>query len=179
LCTIILHVYTNPTHSYNHATKDEQYTSTLDLIKEFVGAISKGGNFLLSIGPDGSGQIPKIQADRLLEMGKWIRRVRPSIFESEPYWVTSSDSHEPGQPLFFTQSQGSFYIFSMERPKAQRVVIKTSVPLHSTSTIRMMGTDDLLEWKVFSNGRLIIDVPNEVLDQENLVWVFEISAPLS
>lgn len=143
--------------------------------------MSKGGNFLLNIGPEASGHIPSIMSHTLRTMGVWIDKVEESIFDAIPYWVTSNDFFELGQPLYFMQSKDgqTFYIFSFERPLGERLVIKTTIPLHSQSRISLMTLrkPEYLDWRIFSNGRLIVTVPNHVLDQEELLWVFKVEAP--
>lgn len=168
--------------SFNHQTKTDQYTPTVSLLQELVSVIAKGGNFLLNIGPEASGHIPHVMRKTLYEMGQWIDRVDESIFDSVPYWVTSSDMHEPGQPLYFTQSKNgkSFYIFSLEAPLNRCIVVKTKVPLHPEGTISLLSSsykNEHLKWRMTSNDRLIINVPDHIVDQEHLLWVFKIEAP--
>ncbi|KAI9470089.1 MAG: alpha-L-fucosidase-domain-containing protein [Benjaminiella poitrasii] len=160
---------------FNHQTKTNQYASTLSLIQELVSVVSRGGNFLLNIGPDGSGYIPDVMQVKLLEIGAWIDRVKESIFDTVPYWVTPSDFSIPGQPLYFTQSRlGCFYIFSLNRPTGRRLVVRTKVPLHPQSKISLLPTREYLNWE-YSRGKiLIIHVPEHVVDQETLLWVFKI-----
>ncbi|KAG2198821.1 hypothetical protein INT47_000737 [Mucor saturninus] len=168
---------------FNRETKPHQYTTTVSLLQELVSTISKGGNFLLNIGPEASGLIPPTMVNTLLEMGRWIDKTSDAIFNSVPYWVTPTDFNEPGQPLYFMHSKDhkTFYVFSFNRPSAQRLVIKSSLPLHEDAKISLITKErygeQLLNWKVFSNGRLIVDVPDNVLDLEKLMWVFKIVSP--
>ncbi|KAL9548859.1 hypothetical protein PS6_006384 [Mucor atramentarius] len=168
--------------SYNHQTKPDQYASTESLLQELVSVIAKGGNFLLNIGPEASGHVPHVMRKTLYEIGQWIDHVDESIFDSEPYWVTSHDMHEPGQPLYFTQSKNgkSFYIFSFKAPLSRCIVVKTKVPLHPQSTISLLSSaykEEGLKWRMARNDRLIINVPDHIIDQEHLLWVFKIDAP--
>lgn len=151
-------------------------------MQELVSVIAKGGNFLLNIGPEASGHVPHVMRKTLYEIGQWIDHVDESIFDSEPYWVTSHDMHEPGQPLHFTQSRNgkSFYIFSFKAPLSRCIVVKTKVPLHPQSTISLLSSaykEEALKWRITSNDRLIINVPDHIIDQEHLLWVFKIEAP--
>ena len=41
-------------------------------ILTLVNIVSKGGNLLLGIGPNGNGKIPPIMQERLLQMGEWL-----------------------------------------------------------------------------------------------------------
>lgn len=168
--------------SFNHQTRPDQYATTVSLLQELVSVVAKGGNFLLNIGPEASGHVPHVMRRTLYEMGQWIDRVDESIFDSVPYWVTSQDLHEPGQPLYFTQSKNgrSFYIFSFQPPLSHCIVVKTKVPLHSQSTISLLSSaykEESLKWRMTSNNRLIINVPDHIVDQEHLLWVFRIEAP--
>lgn len=70
---------------YNRA--DKNFKSTTTLIRNLVDIASKGGNFLLNIGPTGTGAIPPESVDRLREIGEWwkvngesIRGTRASPF---------------------------------------------------------------------------------------------------
>jgi alpha-L-fucosidase len=150
-------------------------------LQELVSVVSKGGNFLLNIGPEASGHIPHVMSRTLRAMGSWIDKVEESIFDAVPYWVTSHDFFEPGQPLYFMQSKNgqTFYVFSFEKPLGGRLVVKTTLPLHAQSRISLMTfeTTEYLDWRIFSNGRLMVTVPDHILDQERLLWVFKVEAP--
>ncbi len=137
---------------------------------------------MLNIGPEASGLVPNVMVNTLIEMGRWIDKVEESIFDSVPYWVTSIDFNEPGQPLYFMQSKNgkSFYIFSFEKPLGERLVVKSKLPLHQESKISLFTkkkNTEYLNWKIYNNGRLIVDVPNRILNTEKSLWVFKIEAP--
>ncbi|KAI8078705.1 alpha-L-fucosidase-domain-containing protein [Halteromyces radiatus] len=168
---------------YNHETLPEQYASTTSLIHELIHVVARGGNFLLNIGPDASGRIPEPMRDRLLAIGKWLDQVGPSIFEAtdEPYWVTPQDTATPSQTILFTYHRlgSSFYIFCLEKPISGRVIIKSPIPLHPRAFIRLMGDPlhESLDWRVWDNGRLIIEVPDRVVQLGQHAWVFELRFP--
>ena len=48
-------------------------TERFDLLQKLVDICSKGGNFLLNVGPTGAGIIPEASVQRLHEMGQWMR----------------------------------------------------------------------------------------------------------
>jgi alpha-L-fucosidase len=52
--------------------QDQHWKSTRELIKNLVDIASKGGNYLLNIGPTGEGLIPEASLDRLKEIGQWM-----------------------------------------------------------------------------------------------------------
>lgn len=59
-------------YGYNRAENAWDYNSARSLVLHLIDKASRGGNFLLDIGPDAHGMIPPIMQDRLLEIGKWL-----------------------------------------------------------------------------------------------------------
>ena len=59
-------------YGYNRMEDAWDYNSAQSLVLHLVDKVSRGGNFLLDIGPDEHGKIPPIMEDRLLEIGKWL-----------------------------------------------------------------------------------------------------------
>ncbi|KPK80550.1 MAG: hypothetical protein AMS27_16875, partial [Bacteroides sp. SM23_62_1] len=58
--------------SWGYKYYDDQWKSTETLIRYLVDITSKGGNFLLNVGPTALGEIPQPSIDRLKEIGKWM-----------------------------------------------------------------------------------------------------------
>lgn len=44
--------------------------------------VSRGGNFLLNIGPRGDGSVVEFERDALLAMGKWMKRYGEGIYNT-------------------------------------------------------------------------------------------------
>ncbi|MEL7118588.1 MAG: alpha-L-fucosidase, partial [Bacteroidota bacterium] len=51
---------------------DDNWKSTSELIRKLIDIVSKGGNFLLNVGPNEYGVIPKVCQKNLREIGKWL-----------------------------------------------------------------------------------------------------------
>jgi alpha-L-fucosidase len=51
---------------------DEQWKPTATLVRNLIDIASKGGNFLLNVGPTGEGAIPAPSVERLKEVGDWM-----------------------------------------------------------------------------------------------------------
>ena len=60
-------------YGYNRAETIDDYKSARELIMVLCDLVSRGGNFLLDIGPTGDGRIPVIMQQRLLEIGDWLK----------------------------------------------------------------------------------------------------------
>jgi alpha-L-fucosidase len=58
--------------TWGYKSYDDNWKSTKQLIQTLVDVTSKGGNFLLNVGPQPEGLIPQASVDRLKEMGVWM-----------------------------------------------------------------------------------------------------------
>lgn len=68
----------NNTWGYGHS--DNNWKSTEQLLQNLVDTASKGGNYLLNIGPDGNGRIPEESITRLREIGAWMNINQEAIY---------------------------------------------------------------------------------------------------
>ncbi len=59
-------------NDWGYNKTDFDFKSAQDLIRKLCDIASKGGNFLLNVGPTDQGIIPQPEVDRLLAMGKWM-----------------------------------------------------------------------------------------------------------
>jgi len=59
---------------------DDNWKSSEDLIRKLADIASKGGNFLLNVGPTPEGLIPQASIQRLKAMGQWMAVNRESIY---------------------------------------------------------------------------------------------------
>lgn len=62
---------------------DQNWKSPQTLVANLVDIASKGGNYLLNIGPDASGTIPAESVERLRQVGRWLKAHGESIYGSQ------------------------------------------------------------------------------------------------
>ncbi len=65
---------------YNKADKD--YKSSKQIIQMLCDIASKGGNYLLNIGPTPEGEFPPESVQRLKDIGSWMKVNSPSIYDT-------------------------------------------------------------------------------------------------
>ena len=58
---------------WGYNKNDDHWKSSEDLIRKLADIASKGGNFLLNVGPTAEGEFPQESVERLRDMGKWMR----------------------------------------------------------------------------------------------------------
>lgn len=77
--------------TWGFKTHDHNWKSTQQLVKNLVDIVSKGGNYLLNIGPDAEGAIPEPSVERLQGMGAWLDVHGEAIYGSAPGPVQGVD----------------------------------------------------------------------------------------
>jgi alpha-L-fucosidase len=62
---------------------DDQWKSTTDLLQKLIDIASKGGNFLLNVGPNQYGVIPEVCQQNLKEIGDWLKINGDAIYGTQ------------------------------------------------------------------------------------------------
>ncbi|MEM7432613.1 MAG: alpha-L-fucosidase [Pseudomonadota bacterium] len=71
--------------TWGYKSYDDDWKSSEQLIRNLVDVASKGGNYLLNVGPMANGEIPQESIDRLKDVGEWMR-----VYSSSIYGTTAS-----------------------------------------------------------------------------------------
>ncbi len=69
--------------SWGFRTNDDKWKSTETLVRNLCDIASKGGNYLLNVGPDPLGQIPQPSIERLQAVGAWMKVNGEAIYASK------------------------------------------------------------------------------------------------
>ena len=67
-------------HTWGYKKDDNHWKTSSNVIFKLVDIVSKGGNYLLNIGPDGDGIIPQPSLKTLLGVGRWLKINGDSIY---------------------------------------------------------------------------------------------------
>ncbi|WP_446050951.1 alpha-L-fucosidase [Zobellia laminariae] len=115
--------------SWGYKPSDDNWKSSEKLIQNLVDIVSKGGNFLLNIGPDGLGQFPPESVERLKAMGDWTDVNGEAIYGSSasPY-----DRPEWGR---YTIKDDILYAHVFDWPEDGNLVINSDIKLQRATLL--------------------------------------------
>jgi alpha-L-fucosidase len=99
--------------TWGFRSDDPNFKSSAQLIRTLIETVSKGGNFLLNVGPTAEGRIPPESIERLRDIGTWMKVNGESI-----YGKTASPLRKSpfGRCTF---GDGALYVHLFDLPAAQ------------------------------------------------------------
>ncbi len=169
---------------YNRAENIHDYNTSQELIYMLIDIVSRGGNFLLDIGPTGDGRIPVIMQQRLIDIGKWLKVNGEAIYGTKSWekscqWsagkirdaergaymteydimklTLNPDEGMATKEIFFTQKEDVLFCITSRFPD-ENLIVK-DLQLSTNTTVNMLGFAENLKWK--QKGKDVwIMVPN-------------------
>ncbi|MHB1319021.1 MAG: alpha-L-fucosidase, partial [Anaerolineae bacterium] len=98
-------------YTWGFKIDDHNWKSSQELIAKLVDIVSKGGNYLLNVGPTAEGLIPEPSVERLQAMGEWLREHGESIYGTRPGPLQGI------QGMRSTQGAGRTYLHLLQWPE--------------------------------------------------------------
>ncbi len=97
--------------TWGYKASDHNWKSATQLVQTLCDTASKGGNFLLNVGPTAEGLIPEPSVERLSEMGEWLR------INGECIYGTSAGPFPSLKWGRCTQKPGRLYLMVFDWPR--------------------------------------------------------------
>jgi alpha-L-fucosidase len=122
--------------------------------------VSRGGNFLLNVGPDGKGDWDPVVYQRLEEIGGWMKINGEAIYASGPVAPYSSGN------IYYTQSKDkkAVYAFWLSDKDVVTLPARIDIPvqdIHKPRSVVLLGKKTKLKWH-YINGHIILEVPESL-----------------
>ncbi len=169
-------------YGYNREEDAWDYNSTQSLVLQLIDKVSRGGNFLLDIGPDEHGKIPPIMQERLLQIGDWLNINGEAIYGTERWKENSQWSEgrrdykdrsgdmllkitvdpDPGyavKEVFYTYNAktNSLYAILPRYPSDKKITLR-NISLPQSTEVNFLATQEKLKWTI-SDGNTVIEMP--------------------
>ncbi|ARN57261.1 alpha-L-fucosidase [Sedimentisphaera salicampi] len=152
---------------------DHNWKSAKTLIRNLVDITSKGGNYLLNVGPTSKGEIPQESVERLKKIGKWMSVNSRSIYETtaSPFAKLSW-----GRCTKKTYINGAdLYLHIFDWPEDGKLILpglKNKVQqAYLLENMKKVKTDS------FADG-VKIELPSQPLDEIDTVVVLKVAGEL-
>src|SRR5688500_5134965 len=104
--------------TWGYKSYDHNWKSPTTLIRNLVDIASKGGNFLLNVGPTAEGRIPEPSVERLRAMGRWLKANGEAI-----YGTQASPFPEKLPWGRVTTKRGRLYLHVFDWPRDGRLAL--------------------------------------------------------
>jgi alpha-L-fucosidase len=155
--------------SWGFHASDTNWKSTETLIHTLVDIASKGGNFLLNVGPTAEGEIPEASVDRLRAMGRWLEVNAESI-----YGCGASPFRRLGWGRATTRP-GKIYLHVFDWPEDG--VLRIPGLLNEVRAASFLDPPQVLEHRIVHDeqGVAIVNLPDEATDPIDTVIVLDIA----
>lgn len=109
--------------TWGYSKFDNRWKSSRDLIRNLCDVASKGGNYLLNIGPTGDGSLTPETTDRFEDIGQWMEKHHDAI-----YGTTAGDfTLEKGVNGRVTKKGNTRFLLLFERPATGVVKVPITV----------------------------------------------------
>ena len=130
--------------SWGYKSWDSKWKTPQTLIRNLCDIASKGGNYLLNIGPDALGQIPDQSVDALKAIGVWMKTNKESIYatQASPFgtfeWGRCTKKEEKGNTILYFSvfdwpSNRKFDIPNLKNQVIRAEMLATGIKLKTAS----------------------------------------------
>jgi len=172
-------------HTWGYKKDDQDWKSPGEVAFKLVDIVSKGGNYLLNVGPMSDGVIPPPSQNVLRAVGRWLKvnseavyGAGPSPFGEELGEYTTRDAKDlRGNKLYLGRSEwrvttrpGKLYFTFFVEPR-----VPFPLPAMKNAARRAYRLADGAPLELKSEGgRTVLDMPRPMYDSMATVVVVEI-----
>jgi alpha-L-fucosidase len=154
---------------------DTDWKSIDELLYWITEITSKGGNYLLNVGPTDEGLFPEESIKQLKEIGAWLLINGESVYGTTKWEINhegpfnmemkSTDEREEkgfsagftAEDFWFSKKDRVIYATSLKWAESKDVLIKSfDSSMGKIKKVRLLGSKEKLQWKQDANGLKVI-----------------------
>lgn len=135
--------------TWGFKTEDKNWKSSTELIQKLVDIVSKGGNYLLNVGPNARGTVPFESIERLEALGDWLTIHGEAVYGTRPGPVQGHTNFRT------TSKKGAVYVLVMQWPKQRALHLPD---MEIGNAILLESSPSGIPFKT-EGGTLILELP--------------------
>lgn len=187
--------------TWGYKSYDHNWKTTTDLVQKLVDIASKGGNFLLNVGPTAAGIIPPPSAERLGSVGQWMQINGEALYgtrlwnphaqydpaaeavafgpgpEERPVAETGSQPEASKDGIRYTLKGDTLYAIFFDWPRSGNATFKELASGRTSNAIgriELLGASEPITWNRSEAG-LTVHLPTKPPCRH--AFVLKISVP--
>jgi alpha-L-fucosidase len=148
--------------TWGYKSFDDHWKSTETLLHNLIDIASKGGNYLLNVGPTSEGVIPAPSVERLKEIGAWMKVNGEAIYDTTASPFTNQLSWGRCTKKV-TRHGATLYLHVFDWPSDGKLVVPALQG--KVVSAKMLVSGEKLPMSVGANGELILSLPATAPDK--------------
>jgi len=149
-------------NSWGFNSYDNDWKSPAEVLYWLVEIVSKGGNYMLNIGPTAKGVVPEQSVTTLKAIGKWLAVNGEALYGTQRWKVShegptnmnfkgTKHREEQGfknvftpQDFWFTQNDSSIFAISITKPEAKTIVKSFNKSIGEIKSVEILGQGSVI-----------------------------------
>ena len=179
-------------NTWGYKSYDVDWKSITEVLFWIVEISSKGGNYLLNIGPKGDGTVPAESVVLLQEVGDWMKINGEAIYGTEKWTIPREGSTKmdvksttqrakegfnlrfTSEDFWFTKKETNVYAIAITTPEEKTVRVKSLVDIQSQiKRISLLGGPKKLNWNAEGDA-IAVTLPESINHQYKNGFVLKV-----
>lgn len=142
-------------NSWGYAWYDENWKSGTEIAHRLISTVARGGNYMINVGPMGTGEVPSMAAKGLRRAGVWLKKYGKTIYGAEASpWGRAQAWGD------ITVKDNKLYLHVFDWPQDGTIRL-SGLKNKITSVKALNGNGVGLDHSIMANGWTSIKLPTE------------------
>jgi alpha-L-fucosidase len=150
--------------SYGYNPNDHNWVETGEIIRRLADIVSKGGNYLLNVGPSAEGLIPQPCIERFAQVGKWMKVNGEAIYGASAWQATHED-----EGVYYTSKGKTIYAICTKEPEGEILLSAFRQKNLNIDSVSILGSDQPVTWEESAEG-LKLSLPAQAPNPHAVVY---------